>query len=166
VKPRLYHYTAEPWWILIAQMGEILSYAEKVRRGMSEPGAVSILGGKFVQNSAPVNNEWDQAVDELVWLTPVRHPAQQWQQPIMGTAPEQKGAIRIEVEAPNAVRWQTHARHIGFPRSYYDALDATGDSQSVLWWVSKVPIPQERWVRVERTSDGLVLYDRELAGRT
>lgn len=170
---KLFHYTSEPWWILIANTGEILSYAEKRNRGLATAGATKTIGSLgggsgavYVQTSAPVSSEWDVRIDELVWLTPWRDPAQEWQTPAMGIEPHHKGAIRIEVDPPNLVRWPTHARHIGFPKEYYRALDETGGRMSKLWWVSLEPIGAEHWVRVERTSDGTVLYDRELAGRT
>lgn len=152
---RLYHLTAEPWWMLIALDGEIISFGEKRRRGLT--------GGKlgpFTLHSAPVRNEWDQFIDDSVWLTTNPRPVQLWQRPIAGTKPEQKGAIRIEVEAPEAMPWRTYARHHKFPRAYYDALDATGGSESEEWWVTPGPIPSSAWVEVVRTRDGEILWRR------
>lgn len=158
-RPRIYHLTSEPWWILIAQSGDIVSTAEKQRRGISPaPGESMKLGEMVVHTVEHRFPEAEDVVDKLAWFTQVDKPTQQWQTPELG--PYGKGEFRIEVDAPFLVRWPTYARNVGFSKLYYDSMNKTGEMQAEMWWVSEQPVTIEHWVQVVRTSDGAVIYDR------
>lgn len=167
-RPPLYHLTAEEWWILIAQTGQIYSRLDKERHGLAKSSGVtatSTLGGQIVQQHYPRVHPDDVVIDGLIWLTQNPAPTQQWQEPVEG--PLGKGGILIEVEVPEAQRWEPFMRTRNPPldRKYMAALSQTGGrNQAGLWWVTPGPIPQERWVKVTRTRDGLVLYDRGTDG--
>lgn len=156
-QPTLYHLTCEPWWMLIAQHEVLLSMEEKRRQNIGQGN----LGGGFAAHSVPQTSEWDVVLDSLVWFTQNRTPVQQWQTPVAGTEPHQKGAIRLEVDLPEVIRWSAYSREVGFPRKYYDALNETGQGQAHLWWVSPVPVPIEHWVEARRMRDDLVLWRRD-----
>jgi hypothetical protein len=107
----------------------------------------------------PVENEWDRVVDSLVWLTSMRVPRQGWQRfdvncylAARGVKIADKSEVRFTIESPDAVRWRTHARHIGFPSEYYKALAASGGNPEH-WYVTE-KVPSEQWLLVERTATG------------
>lgn len=163
-QPKLFHLTCEPWWILIAQTGVVLSRLGKEERGLALSTGSTVsdaIGGKIESVHYPRIHADDIVIDGLVWLTQNPMSNQRWQEPVAGV--NGKGGILIEVEAPEVVRWEPFMRRHDPPMDmdYMRALnDSGGKGQSALWWVTPGPIPEERWVKVTRTRDGLVLYER------
>jgi hypothetical protein len=156
--------TYEYAWVQIALRGEIITAREKYETGLGpRPGETMQVAGGFQVHTVPyLFPEWDLVIDSAVWLTSSPNPEQSWMDggPSSMSGVQGKGAFRIEVDCPDARWWPEYAEEVGFLPSYRKILNETGARLEHQWWVVQRPIPMRDWVRVTRTADGVVLYDR------
>lgn len=158
---RLFHFTGERNWSAIALDREIIPLVQKNERYGRNPKLVA--HDEKMHAAFPEMKRMDEAHDSVVWLTSLRHHKQQWMLGPWTQDFADKGAIRIEVDVPDAVPWRMYANRMGIDKKYRDGLNRTGNKEERLWYVVERSIPETDWLEVVRTQDELVLWQRFLS---
>lgn len=158
---RLFHFTGEQNWHAIALDRAIITLLQKNERYGHNPRLRAM--DERLRAKHPEVAQWDDLIDGVVWLTTNAAPRQQWMAGAFTQDWRDKGRIRIEVDAPDALSWPMYANRVRFPKNYRESLNVTGGGQERMWYLTERAIPEAEWLQVVRFEEAgskpLVLWE-------